>query len=308
MMRRSWPLLIAAMLLIPAGTATAADSGLTVLPFLEIGVGARPAALGGAYVALASDATATYWNPAGLLNIQRNDVLGVHNSWIQDLRQEFIGVGLHRGRHGFGLSFTGMYTNDIEGRDATGALDGPFGFSDNAFVLSYAFQAAKPVGLGASIKYVRESVVGAADGDFALSGFAFDLGGNWTPPLRGVSVAAAVRNLGGQLSYDFDGAQSFDLPTQVQAGAAYEMHNQTGGFIVSADLLATKGQDVSPRAGVEYAYREQFRLGAGYKGGLDNENVSFGLGYTNKLSVYYCYLPISNDLGSSHRLSIGYAW
>lgn len=308
MMRRIQPLLIAALLAVPALPARAADPGLTVLPFLEIGVGARPAALGGAYVALASDATATYWNPAGLLGIQRNDVLGVHNAWIQDLRQEFIGAGIHRGRHAFGVSFIGMYTSDIEGRDETGALDGPFGFSDNAFSLSYAYQLAQPLGVGGTVRYVRESVVGAADGDFALSGWAFDIGADWVTPLQGVKMAAALRNLGGQLSYNFDGALSFDLPTSFQGGVAYVMKNQTGGFTVSADILATKGQDVSPRAGVEYAYREQFRLGAGYAGGLDNENVSFGLGYTNKLNVYYAYIPISNDLGSSHRLSLGYAW
>jgi hypothetical protein len=291
-----------------AGPATAADPGLTVLPFLEIGVGARSAALGGAYVSLASDATATYWNPAGLLGIKRNDILGVHNAWIQDLRQEFIGVGMHRGRHAFGLSFVGMYTGDIEGRDDTGALDGSFGFSDNAFSLSYAFQAAKTLGLGGTVRYVRESVIGAAEGDFSLSGFSFDLGADWQTPLRGVKMAAAFRNLGGQLSYNFDGAKSFDLPSSLQAGVSYQMQNQTGGFTVSGDLLATKGQDVSPRAGVEYAYRGQFRLGAGYRGGLDNENISFGLGYTNKVNVYYAYLPISSDLGSSHRISLGYSW
>ncbi len=85
-----------AFALLAPGLARAADPGLTVLTFLKLGAGARPAALGDAYVAVVQDASASYWNPAGLLGIEHNDALGAHNEWIQDLRHEFATVATRR--------------------------------------------------------------------------------------------------------------------------------------------------------------------------------------------------------------------
>lgn len=304
------PVLWAAVTVVAVpGWAAAEDPGLTVLSFLNIGAGARPASLGEAYVAVADDATANYWNPAGLLRIPRNDVVGTHNEWIQDLRQEFVAVGFHRGRHAFGVSFVGLYTDDIVQRDETGEQIGSFGFSDNAFSASYAFQAMQSLGLGGTIRYSRESLVGVEEGDFVLSGFSFDLGSTWTTPLDGLTAAAVVRNIGGKASYDFDGAQEFDLPTGLQAGLAYQLMNlQGGGITLSGDFLSIRGENASLRFGAEYAFRGQFLLGAGIKSGLENENVSFGVGYDNRIRAHYAFLPISNDLGSSHRISVGYSW
>ena len=289
--------------------AHADDPGLTVLTFLKLGAGARATSLGEAYVSVADDASATYWNPAGLLGIERNDVMGTHHAWLQDLNHEFVGFGLHRGRHAFGVSFIGLYTSDIEARDETGAYSGMFGFSNNAFSGSYAFQLTSDIGVGGTVRYVRESLVGTPEGDFSLSGISFDLGGQWKTPLRGVTAGAVLRHLGGTMSYDLAGAQSFDLPTALQGGIAYRRPDVAGGALtLAADALAARGDDVSFRAGAEYAYRGQFLMGAGVKSGLDNENVSVGVGYENKIRVHYAFTPIQSDLGSSHRISVGYRW
>lgn len=303
--------LAAALLIGPAlpGPARAEDPGLTVLSFLKLGVGARATGMGEAYVSVVDDASATYWNPAGLLRIEHNDVMGAHHEWIQDLRHEFVSFGARRGKHGFGVSFIGLYTDDIESRDETGAFAGHFGFSNSSFSGSYAYQVTTSLGLGGSIRYVRESLVGTIEGDFALSGLALDFGGTWTTPLEGVTAAATLRNLGGTLSYDFEGAQEFDLPTALQVGASYHRTNlQGGGLTVAADFLGGRGDDASFRFGAEYAYKGVFLLGAGVKTGLDNEDVSFGAGLQKKLRVHYAFTPISNDLGSSHRITLGYGW
>ena len=307
-MKRKLPGMIAVAALLFTGPAQAADPGLTVLTFLKLGTGARPAALGDAYVSVVQDAGATYWNPAGLLGIQRNDALGSHNEWIQDLRHEYATVATRRGNHAVGLSFIGLYTSDIESRDETGQFIGHFGFSNTAFGLSYAYRVSEDLGLGGTARYVRESLVGTVDGDLTLSGMAFDLGATWDTPMEGVRAGAVVRHLGGQMSYNFDGAQSFDLPTARQAGASYRRTDPRGVLTVSADFLGSRGEDASFLFGVEYLYQAQFMLGAGYKSGLDNEDVSFGVGYLTAVRVHYAFTPIHNDLGSSHRISLGYSW
>jgi len=309
-MRRLMALLsLAAGLAGTAVPARADDPGLTVLTFLKLGAGARATGLGEAFVSVADDASATYWNPAGLLGIKHNDVMGTHHAWLQDLNHEFVGFAGHRGRHAVGFSFIGLYTSDIESRDETGAYRGMFGFSNNAFSGSYAFQLTSEIGVGGTVRYVRESLVGTPDGDFSLSGFSFDLGGQWKTPLRGVTAAAVLRHLGGSMHYDISGAQDFDLPTALQGGVSYRRQDVAGGALtLAADALATRGDDLSLRVGAEYAYRGQFLMGAGVKSGLDNENVSFGVGYQNKVRVHYAFTPIQSDLGSSHRITVGYSW
>ncbi len=315
-MRRHVAAVTAAATLFLGTTAQAAEPGLTVLNFLKLGAGARPAAMGGAYVAAASDASATYWNPAALLQIERYDVMGSHLSWIQDLRQEFVAFGAHVGKHAFGVSFLGLFSDDIQGRTETGDLAGNFSFGDASFSGSYAYQVGE-VGLGGTVRYVRESlgsvpisVDGTSQSDFTLDGFAFDLGTTWRPGfMSSLTLAAAIRNMGGQLSYDFTDATSFDLPTTLQAGVAYRHQDASGGgLLVAADVVAARGDDASLRVGAEYAYRGQFLLDAGYKSGFDNQNVSFGLGYRNKIHVHYAFVPVYDDLGNAHQISLGYAW
>jgi hypothetical protein len=303
---------LAALLALLPAPARADDPGLTVLNFLklELGAGSRAAALGEAYTAVVDDATATYWNPAGLLGIQRNDALGSHNEWIQDLRHEFVSFGAHRGRHAVGLSFLGLYTDDIEEREAeTGEFLGHFGFSDNAFSLSYAFQVVPTLGVGGTFRYVWESVVGTSVDDFSMNGTAFDIGATWTTPLTGVTAAGVLRNLGGKVSYDFEGAQDFDLPTTLQGGVAYRREDLAGGaLVIAADVAAARGDDATAHLGAEYAYHGQFLFDAGYRAGFDNQNVSFGVGYQKGIRAHYAFTPIYNDLGNSHRFSLGYSW
>ena len=82
-------------------TLFAQDEGDAIQPFLqEIGPGARAMALGGAYVALAEDYTAAYWNPAGLAHrTSKSFKVAFHLdpvkscAWIPWLRRKFANPG-----------------------------------------------------------------------------------------------------------------------------------------------------------------------------------------------------------------------
>ena len=87
------------------GQALAA-AGKPGFAFLKVGIGARAMGMGSAYVALADDPTAVYWNTAGLAGSEDAQVTVMHNEWIQDFRQEFAAVSrpLGKGAAGFGIS------------------------------------------------------------------------------------------------------------------------------------------------------------------------------------------------------------
>src|SRR5262245_26116582 len=68
--------------------AWAADPGITSANFLKLGIGPRAAAMGDAQVGLADDVYATYWNPAGLAQLQNRESGFVQTQYIQDIQSQ----------------------------------------------------------------------------------------------------------------------------------------------------------------------------------------------------------------------------
>src|SRR5437867_3938176 len=73
-------------------TAARADEGQAGAAFLDIPVGARPAALAGAYAAIATDAYAPFWNPAGLGFLGGTQFSAMHLSYLGGMSYEFISL------------------------------------------------------------------------------------------------------------------------------------------------------------------------------------------------------------------------
>ena len=67
-------------------------AGSTSAAFLRLGAGARASAMGESGVALADDAGATFWNPAGLLQFNEYGVHFTHSEWLVGLKHEFAGA------------------------------------------------------------------------------------------------------------------------------------------------------------------------------------------------------------------------
>ena len=99
---------IAALLLILGLSTVHAGSNPanTGLAFLKIGVGGRAVGVGEAYTAIANDASAAYWNPAGLAQLEHTEFLLTHNEWIQDVAHDFLGFTFNKGGNHFARIFS----------------------------------------------------------------------------------------------------------------------------------------------------------------------------------------------------------
>ena len=62
----------------------------TSATFLEIEAGSRAVGMGGAVVAVADDATALYWNVAGISRLKQNEMVFIHTAWIADINYNFV--------------------------------------------------------------------------------------------------------------------------------------------------------------------------------------------------------------------------
>src|SRR3954466_4298719 len=85
-----------------------AAAGTEGAAFLDIPVGAGPAALGSAYTALANDAYAPVWNPAGLGNVKGTQAAAQPLSYLQSINYEFFSV-VHSVADGKSLGVSAQY-------------------------------------------------------------------------------------------------------------------------------------------------------------------------------------------------------
>ncbi len=94
--------------------------------FLDLGIGARGMAMGGAYVAVANDGSAFYWNPAGAATLVRAEVSGMYASLFKSLVTHFH-VGFTRPLYGAGaisINWVRLAVSDIPRYDSP-LLDDP---------------------------------------------------------------------------------------------------------------------------------------------------------------------------------------
>ena len=288
---------LAVLLVLAAQASWAAETAA----FLDIGVGARGLGMGGAYTALADDANALYWNPAGLSKLEKREFTASHAEMFESTRLDFLAYAHPTSQGTFSAGLTYLSQGKIDGRDSLGRQTAGFGASDAALSLGYA-RKLDFADLGATFKYLR-SHIGATE----AQGVAADVGARRS--FDRVSVGVALRNLGPGLKFQ---DQRNDLPLRLAVGAAYKF---AGGHAAAAELVnGPRGVGTDASFGGEYQAVKNLYLRAGYTtqtaitggSGFDAaRGMTFGLGLRNeKWSLDYAILP-TGELGRSHRFSLG---
>ena len=175
-------------------SALLAETGAKIgLSYLKIGVDARAAAMGDAYTAVADDASATFWNPAGLAGSEKNSVILMHNSWLQSMNHEFASIQFVSGNHNIAVSLNMMSVTGIELRDET-ASETPIGETQalNTYLgLAYATQIFNDWQIGIQAKYLYEKYY-----FFSADGFAIDIGLKKDDIFQDFSWGLVIQNLG----------------------------------------------------------------------------------------------------------------
>ena len=327
--RRAVLALAFAGLLLGAGAARAQfelggqRAGTSSGSFLKIGVGARAVALGEAFVAVANDPTAIYWNPAGLASMLRQELQFSHVAWPADIGYEYMAYVLPSRR--FGGSFAiqaGVLSTQIEETDEYH----PFGtgrefyYSDFVVGAAYGRRWTDKLLIGAGIKYVREDL-GSQVGGPTTSSTLFDLGSIYYLGYGSVRIATSLTNFGPEMtpsgSYqspitgetrNYDG---FDPPIQFRYGFAFEaVENAQQRLTVATEIVQPADNAQRMKAGLEWALQRRVALRAGYNFNADVMRLSAGLGIVIPLSlaqgsVDYAYTD-GGPLGSINRLSLGF--
>jgi hypothetical protein len=194
-----WAAALGLALAVPAsgeelGSQRVATSMLT---FLKIGVGARAAGLGEAFVPIADDATTLHWNPAGLADLSKRRAHVSHTEWPADIDYENLiyaqpgvlggGIGVQVASLRTQLEFTSEAEPLPHGRT--------FDYSDWLVGVGYARQFTDRFTLGLGVKYLREDL-GSQVGGSVLHSWSLDMGTVFRLPYRGFRVSMAWTNFG----------------------------------------------------------------------------------------------------------------
>jgi opacity protein-like surface antigen len=293
--------LLAGLIILPAQAQKVTKVGTTAAKFLSIPVGARALGMGGAYVGVASDATAMFWNPAGMARANQTEVVVNHAAWLADINYNWGGVMLPVGSAGVvGVSVTSLSMGEMERTteeqpEGTGQT-----FSAGSFALgvSYATGLTDWFSIGGTVRYVNEHIWNSN-----ATGLAVDIGTLFTTPFEGLTFGAGISNFGTKLQMSGDdllvqkdispnngnnanvnanlSTETFDLPLCLRIGIAYQpIADDDQSLIFAVDASHPNDNAENVNVGVEYsALQRILAVRAGYKAlGARNSEEQFTLG------------------------------
>jgi len=295
--------LMSGSVFLPESFASNGSIGTSSAQFLKLGFGGRAMAMGGAFVGLADDVTAVYWNPAGLVGINSRELCFMHQTLFQDITFEYFAYAQPLGKWGsLGGGMAYLHMDKFTGRDQTGEYTSDFTSSDMIITLSYAFQAGSNLFLGTSIKYIGEQIE-----DQDAKALAFDLGWLVRTPLDKLRVGGTLQNIGQDLKFV---SEAYGLPRFLKFGVAYSDTLGGSPMNVAMDYFIPSDDENTLHLGMEYVYRNLAAARIGYGSGSDsdsNSKLGFGVGLiVDRAQTYrldYSFRP-QGVLGDSHIVSL----
>ncbi|MCA9735878.1 PorV/PorQ family protein [candidate division KSB1 bacterium] len=291
-----------------SNSGTVSKSGTAAAAFLRIPVGARGAALGSAAAATATDASAMFWNPAGIAHISEYTLLVDDAKWLPGLHFNYVGAVLPMEPIGtIGVNVTTLGTDDmdvttVENPEGTGAK---FSATSIAIGLTVARRLTDKFAIGANFKYINETIWNST-----ASSMAFDIGTLYTTPFDGIRFGVNIANFGAPLrmsgedlniQVDLDPTiggenqsvvgeiltDSYETPLVMRVGLAWDaFQDDNNRLTVMADAINPNDNTKSVNLGAELALLKDLAF---IRGGfneflLDEEDAEKGMTFGGGLS------------------------
>ena len=218
-MKRS---IIISLLLFAFGTVLFAQDkvGTTAANFLNIPIGGKASSMGGAYTAIADDATSLFWNPGAASRSGNSDVYTSITNYFVDAQHTWFGAQyMLTPSDAIGVSLNNLSYGDweevttVEQPDGTGEY---WQASDMALALSYSRNMTDRFSIGGSVKYIHQQIYNETASTVAL-----DLGLLFITQFNGLQIGASIRNFGGSMEM-----RGRDLITQVDLDPTSQGNNE----------------------------------------------------------------------------------
>lgn len=276
--------------------------------FLKIPIGGRGVGMGGAFSSVVDDASAIYWNPAGLYGVDNTQVYVAHSTWFGDFTNNFASAVVSVADHYRIAAFVQTFgANDIpvttiNRPEGTGSF---YSVNDMAIGLSFAGALTSQFTFGVTAKYVQNAFE-----TVSANGVAFDVGTQYDTELKGIKLGFSIMNLSTETSYKgsaleresdrIEGetenpdnplgtpnygiiipAYPFSLPVIFRGGISSEVWaNDRNSLLLSGDIITISDAPEQFALGMDYTWNEILSIRGGYYFNNDQINLSGGVGLT----------------------------
>lgn len=242
---------LAAMLLL-SGRIYA--QGESAVPFLLIGPNSLNAGMGETGTGMINDASAMFWNPAGLGFQKGNQVSITHSPWLpglglSDLFYDYLAgkYYLKKLKGTIGVSITYLNIGKIIKTDEFGNEIGDYQAFDGALAVGYGTKVTKDMAVGIVTRFIYSKLavdpVAGEQGTGTAYDLSFDISMLYRPSKTKLKflnnkfgVGVNLSNIGPKVTY-VDNAQADPLPTNLRLGLAYDIYqSEYNNLTLTADF------------------------------------------------------------------------
>jgi len=287
-----------------------AKVGTYSLQFLKIGPSARAAGMGSSFTALANDATATYWNPAGMVDITSTAIVLEHTFWPADIALDFASAVFTMpflpgtwGVTARALSLDPQKERTVFLPDGTGR---EFDAGDMSFGVSYSQLFTDKFSAGGTVHFVHSGLA-----EKSVNTYVVDFGLIYRIGCRGMRISMMIQSLGGKVDYDSRDAK---IPTTFKIGISMAAYQRGAHSLLGLGEFGHPSDNTETvNLGAEYSFNQFFFLRGGYNFGFDVKGAAAGFGLqidttqTSDLNFDYAWEDLG-FLGDAHRVSIGFSY
>ena len=309
--------------ILAAGVMGGEGDGGYAGPWLRVPAGARPTAMGGAYLAVSDDGAAPLFNPAGLARLKRPMFSTSYRTMSMGRQLGYLtAVAPVRGQASLGVHWLYAGSGTVAARDGDGYLTGhDISMNSHQLAIIFAKRFERFFSFGVNINYLTSSIselsVNTVGFDFGLMLYVeqlFDRENRDQLPVRDLQVGITVKNFSKELRWtsedydwlyttdDFGSAQIDEVPIEIGVGVSARWLERK--LLTAVDLYKNDKQGTRLHAGAEYFVRPEFMLRAGYSDG----RLAAGTGYVfqvgkKSLAIDYAFSTDRVDEGSEHIFS-----
>ena len=265
------------------------------MQWLSIPVGPRASALGGAFTAIANDASSVFWNPAGIAYTTGGNVFLSQTNWIADINVNAAAASYEAGNIGiFSVNFSSVNWGTIHGtrRDdeaSSGFVEtGDFSPTNWGVGLAYARKISDRFAIGGNLKYVYENLGSGLTGTMGegkmytarMNLMTLDIGTIYNTGFKDLRLAMSLQNFSQERQYR---EEKYPLPLTFKFGLAMDLVSlwmQQSEHKVTLAVDAIHPRDYSERMcfGLEYGFKNMIFLRGGYKANYDEQDLTLGAG------------------------------
>lgn len=258
--------------------------GESAVPFLLIGPNSLNAGMGETGTGMINDASAMFWNPAGLGFQKGSQVSITHSPWLPGLGLSDLFYDYLAGKYymkklkgTLGVSITYLNIGKIIQTDEFGNEIGNYQAFDGALAVGYGTKVTRDLGVGVVTRFIYSKLavdpVAGEQGTGTAYDLSFDLSMLWRPTKTKMKflnnkfgLGVNLSNIGPKVTY-VDNDQADPLPTNLRLGFAYDIYqSEFNNLTLTADFAKLL---VKRREGGESdpVYKSIF---TSFGGGIDN--------------------------------------